>query len=504
MKRRHPVSICKSLDQIRAESRSSELIRALGPAHLLLLGIGSIIGAGIYVLSGSAAANFAGPAVLLSFAVAALACVFAGLCYAELASTLPVTGSAYTYAYSTLGELAAWSIGWLLILEYGIAGATVAAGFSGYLVSLLADVGISVPPAIATPFVQSVPGAGGYRFISGGGVNLIASVAVLVMVLPLIFGLRRAAGINSAIVLLKLSVLLAFVAFGASSIDLDNFVPFIPPNESGFTYGWEGIFRAASVIFFAYIGFESVSTAAAEARNPQRDIPIGILGSLAFCTLIYMAVASVMIGIVPFRELGVPDPLALTVERIGKPALLWFVKVGAVIGLTSILLSTAYGQSRIFYAMARDGLLPKLFCALHPQYRTPWLGTMVIGASMAFAAGFLPIALLGDLISLGTAVSFAIVCFSVIWLRSKQPELERPFRVPGGGIRIRGWWIGFVPTLGIGLCLIMVLPVAIDIVGKARQGETLPALLIATYILGGAILYAAYGFRNSKLGCAND
>lgn len=468
--------------------------------HLLLLGVGSIIGAGIYVMTGAAAANFAGPAVLLSFLVAGAACAFAGLCYAELASTMPVTGSAYVYAYATLGELTAWVLGWLLVLEYAVAGATVAVGFSGYLVSLLATFGISMPADIATPFVQSVTAPGGYRFVVGGGVNLVAGAAVIVMATPLVFGVRESAAINSAIVILKVLVLLAFVAFGASSILPAHWTPFLPPNEGGFAFGWPGVFRAASVIFFAYLGFETVSTAAAEARNPQRDIPIGILGSLLLCTLLYIAVSTVLTGVVPYRELGVADPLALAVDVIGKPWLLLFVKFGAVIGLTSILLSTCYGQSRVFYAMGRDGLLPPIFSALHPRFRTPWIGTIVIAVGMAVTAALLPITLLGDLISLGTASSFAIVCFSVMWLRNAEPDIPRPFRVPLGGVRIGGRWIGVVPVLGIAMCLLMVAPLASDIVLKAISGDLLPAALLVGYLAVGAIIYATYGARHSRLG----
>ncbi|RYD96113.1 MAG: amino acid permease, partial [Sphingomonadales bacterium] len=474
--------------------------KSLGPLNLLLLGVGAIIGAGIYVMTGSAAAHFAGPAVLISFIVAGTACAFAGLCYAELASTMPVTGSAYVYAYATLGELVAWILGWLLVLEYAVAGATVAVGFSGYLVSLLASFGVSVPASISTPFVQSISAPGGYDFIAGGGVNVLAIVAVLIMATPLIFGVRQSAAINSSIVALKVVVLLAFVAFGASAVIPDNWVPFIPENEGGFAYGWPGIFRAASVIFFAYLGFETVSTAAAEARNPQRDVPVGILGSLLLCTILYIAVAVVLTGIVPYRTLNVADPLAVAVDAIGKPWLLLFVKIGAVIGLTSILLSTCYAQSRVFYAMARDGLLPKMFSALHPRYKTPWLGTIVIAIGMALAAGLLPITLLGDLISLGTATSFAIVCFSVIWLRNAAPEMHRPFRVPFGGVRIAGKWIGVVPALGMVMCLVMVAPLAIDIVEKAIEGNILPASLLLGYMACGGIIYAAYGRRHSRLG----
>ena len=467
---------------------------------MLLLGVGAIVGAGIYVMTGSAAAQFAGPAVLLSFVVAGVACVFAGLCYAELASTMPVTGSAYTYAYATLGEVMAWILGWLLLLEYGVAGATVAVGFSGYLLSLMHTLGVVIPPSIATPLVQSVAIPGGYEFVIGGGVNLVASAAVLVMATPLIFGLKGSASINSAIVLLKVTVLIVFVIFGIGTVNTANWTPFIPPNEGGFAYGWEGIFRAASVIFFAYLGFETVSTAAAEARNPQRDVPIGILGSLALCTLLYIAVAAVLTGVVPYRVLGVPDPLAVAVDAIGKPWLLLFVKVGAVVGLTSILLSTAYAQTRIFYAMARDGLLPAFFARLHPRYATPWLGTLAVALGMALAAGLLPIALLGDLISLGVAASFATVCVAVIWLRNAEPDLHRPFRVPLGGVKVGGLWVGFVPVLGIIMCCVMVTPLALDLGAKAGEGNWWPLLLLLGYAGAGAVLYITYGRRHSRLG----
>ncbi|MEX6634542.1 amino acid permease [Hyphococcus lacteus] len=476
------------------------LKRSLGPFDLLLLGVGSIIGAGIYVLTGAAAASFAGPGVLFSFVIAGFACVFAGLCYSELASSMPVTGSAYIYAYSTLGELPAWILGWLLVLEYGVAGSLVAVGFSGYFVSLLASFGVVVPTALSTPFVQSLPAAGGYSFVAGGGVNLIAAGAVLLMATPLLFGLRNFALVNSSIVLLKILVLVVFVVFGFSSIIPDHFTPLIPENEGGFAYGWQGVFRAASMIFFAYIGFETVSTAAAEARKPQRDLPIGILGSLAVCTIIYMAVAAVLIGIVPFRELNVPDPLALAVDHIGKPWLLFFVKVGAVIGLTSILMSTCYGQSRIFFAMARDGLLPQAFMKLHKKHQTPWIGTIIIASCMAFAAGALPITLLGDLISIGVAATFSIVCLSVISLRNSAPEIERPFKVPFGGFHIRGYWIGYVPAFGIFMCLFMITPLILDLATKAMNGNPLPVYLLLGFIGIGALIYVFYGHKNSKMG----
>ncbi|WP_411818601.1 amino acid permease [Hyphococcus sp. DH-69] len=500
IRRKNSLFVKKPCSLPEKGSADDGLKRSLGPLALLLLGVGSIIGAGIYVLTGAAAASFAGPGVLFSFVIAGFACVFAGLCYSELASSMPVTGSAYVYAYSTLGELPAWILGWLLVLEYGVAGSLVAVGFSGYFVSLLASFGIVIPEALSTPFVQSIPTSGGYSFVAGGGINLIAAIAVLIMATPLLFGLRNFAIVNSSIVLLKILVLLVFVAFGFSSIIPDHFSPLIPENEGGFAYGWQGVFRAASMIFFAYIGFETVSTAAAEAKKPQRDLPIGILGSLAVCTLIYMAVAAVLIGIVPFRELNVPDPLALAVDHIGKPWLLFFVKVGAVIGLTSILMSTCYGQSRIFFAMARDGLLPQAFMRLHKKHQTPWVGTIIIASCMAFAAGALPITLLGDLISIGVAATFSIVCLSVISLRNTAPELERPFKVPFGGFRIRGYWIGYVPAFGIFMCLFMITPLILDLVSKAQNGNPLPVLLLAGFIGVGASIYVFYGYRNSRMG----
>lgn len=491
--RTRSVFVRKPVDQITGHEA---LPRTLGGVHLLLLGVGSIIGAGIYVMTGAAAAHYAGPAVLLSFLVAGTACGFAALCYAELASTMPVTGSAYTYAYATLGEAPAWALGWLLVLEYGVAGATVAVGFSGYLTSLLASFDIHAPAAIATPFVH----AAAHGFSAGGSVNLIASLAVLMMAVPLVIGVRESAAVNSTIVALKILVLIAFVGFGAFAVTPHLWTPFLPRNEGGFVYGWPGVFRAASVIFFAYLGFETVSTAAAEARDPKRDLPFAILGSLGLCTLLYLCVAAVLTGVVPYRQLGVPDPLALAVDAIGRPWLLLFVKAGAVIGLTSILLSTCYGQTRVFYAMARDGLLPEVFIRLHRRFGTPWLGTIITAAGMALAAGFLPITLLGDLISLGTATSFAIVCFSVIWLRNTRPEIHRPFRVPFGAITIGGAWVGVAPVLGMVMCLVMIAPLALDIAAKAAAGDWLPAGLLLGYLSAGVAVYLLYGVRASRLG----
>lgn len=494
-----PRSRRKSIEQLRSDAQSTGLRRALGPVHLVMLGIGCIIGAGIYVLTGHAAANFAGPAVMLSFVFAGLACTFAGLCYAELSSTLPVAGSAYTYSYATLGESAAWTTGWLMVLELGVAVALVAVGFSGYIVSFLRDFGIVVPPELSTAFVSAVTTPTGAVFSTGHGFNLVAALGVAIATTVLVFGVSGSALINAMIVILKIAVLVAFIVIGLWWIEPANWTPFIPENEGGFTYGWAGVFRAASTIFFAYIGFETVATAASEAQHPQRDLPIGILGSLVVCTAVYIAVAAVLTGVVPFRQLGTPDPIALAVDAMGLPWFASIVKIGAIAGLASVMLSATYGQTRVFYTMSRDGLLPPMFSAVHPRFRTPHIGTLVLGFSIALAAGLLPIGILADLVSLGTAMAFGIVCLSVMWLRSTQPQLERPFRVPFGGVWIGRVWIGLVPMLGIAFCLVMIVPLIGDIFGKALSGDPLPAMLLLGYIAIGAAIYLLYGRRHSRL-----
>lgn len=547
----------KSVEQVQRESNNHQLKRTLGKWNLMFLGIGCIIGAGIYVMTGNAAANFAGPAVVLSFIVAFFACVFAGLCYAELASTMPVAGSAYTYSYTTLGELFAWVMGWLLVLEYGVAASTVAAGWSGNVVSLLANFGMSIPSTWTTSFVQAVQGEGGLTFVTGGGANLLGAAGILAVTVLLVVGISESASVNNVIVFIKVGVLLLFVGVGAMFIfqhqaeAIDHWTPFIPPNEGGFQYGLPGIFRAASVIFFAYVGFEAVSTAAAEAKNPQKDIPFGILGSLLVCTVIYMLIAAVLTGIVDFRELGVPAPIALAVDRMGTDWFSILIKVGAVAGLSSVMLILTYGQTRVFYAMARDGLLPRFFAQLHGKFRTPWIGTIVLGCIIAIAAALLPIEILGDLVSLGTATAFGIVCLSVMYLRTREKQLERPFSIPFGGAMVPQYvmvlvaslvvagflaffhyllgstwvgtgivvmavimglwlvfslfqkakvWIGPVPVFGIFFALVMTGPLVEDIVLKATTGDPIPAILLGSYAALGALIYASYGYWNSRLG----
>ncbi|MET4684599.1 amino acid permease [Brevundimonas faecalis] len=508
----------KSIGQIQKEAAKSELKRTLGPINLMSLGIGAIIGAGIFVLTGQVASANAGPAIMLSFVIAGIACALAGLCYAELASTMPVSGSAYTYAYGTLGEVFAWIMGWLLVLEYGVAASTVAVGWSGYVVSIMNDFGLSASlfptisyaggegPQWATPLVQLVQSAEGASFPMTGTFNLVAAVGIAAVCGLLVLGVSESANINNAIVVIKIIVLLTFIAVGVQYINPDNWHPFIPePTGQAGQFGVGGIFRGAAIIFFAYVGFEAVSTAAAEAKNPSKDVPIGILGALFVCTLIYMAVAAVMTGVVPYLELASPAPIAVAIDRMGlewanvplasSPSgqlnlIAFLIKIGAITGLSSVMLVLCYGQTRVFYTMARDGLLPKAFAKVHPKFRTPWIGTIVLGILIAIAAAFLPISILGDLVSLGTATAFAIVCLSVIVLRVKHPEMERPFKVPGGIV---------TAVLGICACLFLASQNLIPMFQHAAEDNPLPLMLLGGYAAIGAVIYAAYGFWHSKL-----
>ncbi|MFC4442170.1 amino acid permease [Caulobacter henricii] len=506
----------KSIASIQKEAAHSQLKRTLGPLNLMSLGIGAIIGAGIFVLTGQVASANAGPAIMLSFIVAGIACALAGLCYAELASTMPVSGSAYTYAYGTLGEVFAWIMGWLLVLEYGVAASTVAVGFSGYIVSFLKDFGVHFPaimvagseaPMWATPLIQAVPTeAGGTVFALTGTLNVVAAVGIALVSLLLVVGVSESANVNNAIVVIKIIVLLTFIAVGVQYINPANWHPFIPePTGQPGEFGAGGIFRGAAIIFFAYVGFEAVSTAAAEAKNPSKDVPIGILGALVICTLIYMAVAAVMTGVVPYKELASPAPIAVAIDRMGLEwanfpwpfvesgqmnAISLMIKVGAITGLASVMLVLCYGQTRIFYTMARDGLLPPVFAAIHPKFRTPWMGTILLGIVIAIAASFLPISLLGDLVSLGTAVAFSIVCLSVIYLRIKHPDLPRPFKVPGGI---------FTAVLGILACLFLAFQNFQPMIVHAMNDNPLPLMILGGYAAVGAVIYIAYGYWHSKL-----
>ena len=519
----------KSVAQIQNEAAKSELKRSLGPINLMSLGIGAIIGAGIFVLTGQVAADYAGPAIMLSFVAAGIAVALAGLCYAELASTMPVSGSAYTYAYGTLGEVFAWIMGWLLVLEYGIAASTVAVGWSGYVVSIMGDFGLSQTlfPAIqyagqegamwATPMIEAVRAEHGTALAATGTFNLVAAIGIAAVCSLLVLGVSESANVNNVIVVIKIVVLLTFIGVGISYVNPDNWHPFIPAADPAVPgrYGYDGIMRGAAIIFFAYVGFEAVSTAAAEAKNPSRDVPIGILGALIVCTLIYMAVAAVMTGVVPYAELSSPAPVAVAIDRMGlhwadiplavAPGgqlnlISFLIKIGAITGLSSVMLVLCYGQTRIFYTMARDGLLPRVFAVIHPKFRTPWLGTILLGVLIAITAAFLPISLLGQLVSFGTAVAFSIVCLSVIYLRIKHPELERPFRVPGGI---------FTALLGIAACLYLawknfqpMLEQAFPTQAQLAAGaipDPLTLQLLGGYAAVGAVIYAIYGFWHSKL-----
>lgn len=483
----------KSVAQVQHETESSQLKRTLGPWNLIFLGIGCIIGAGIFVRTGNAAALHAGPAVLLSFLVAGVVCALAGLCYAELSSTLPVSGSAYTYSYTTIGEFAAWVMGALLLLEYGLAASVVAVGWSGYVVSLLGDYGIVIPPELTGPAGHALIRDGAPVIDAAGNAvttlfNLPALLICLALAALLVVGVSESARFNNIIVAIKMTVIIAFIAivgwyvienFATLKSNWDPFIP-EPTGEKG-EFGWGGVFRAASIVFFAYIGFEAVSTAGQEAKNPKKDMPIGIIGSLLVCTVLYILVSIVLTLVVNYKMLNVPDPVAVAVDALG-PDWGWFaktIKIGAIIGLTSVVLVLMYGQTRIFYTMARDGLLPRVFATIHPKFKTPWVNTILVGLLTAFAAAFFDINTLGDMTSVGTLAAFGIVCLSVIWLRITHPEIPRGFRVPLYPV---------LPALGIVACFALIFTVEMRVL-----------LFFAWYSLGAIVLYFVYGMHNSRL-----
>jgi APA family basic amino acid/polyamine antiporter len=433
----------KPLAALLADAEATPLRRVLGPVHLTMLGIGAIIGSGIFVLTGVVAAQHAGPALVLSMILAGIACAFAGLCYAEFASMIPVAGSAYTYAYATLGELFAWIIGWDLILEYSLSASTVAVGWSGLVVSLLNDLGLSLPPELTGATGTGVALADGSTVTAL--FNLPAVLVVVAVSALLVVGIRESAGANAAIVIVKVVVLLLFIGFGAAYVRPENWRPFIPENTGTFgEYGWSGVLRGAGIIFFAYIGFDAVSTAAQEAKNPQRDLPTGILASLAVCTLLFIATALVLTGIVPYTRLNVAAPVALAIDETGLGWLRPLIKLGAIAGLSSVILVLLMAQPRIFMAMSRDGLLPPLFSRIHARFRTPAITTILTGTVVAVAAGLVPIDVLSQLVAMGTLLAFAIVCAAVLVLRRTAPDLPRPFRTPGSP---------WVPLAGVAACL---------------------------------------------------
>lgn len=466
----------KSIRALRDQAEAGELRRTLGPFSLTMLGIGAVIGAGIFVISGTAAAQFAGPAIVISMLIAATGCAFAGLCYAEFASMIPVAGSAYTYAYATLGELFAWIIGWDLILEYALGASTIAVGWSGNVVSFLGDIGIVIPPEFTGPTGALVCVPGGT--MTHAIFNVPAAAIVLLISALLVVGIKESAGFNSGIVVVKVLVLLLFISFGVWYISPANWHPFLPPNGGQFgQFGWSGVARGAGVIFFAFIGFDAVSTAAQETRNPQKDMPIGIMASLAICTLLYIATALVLTGLVHYTKLNVPAPIAVGIDVTGFNWLKPLVKLGAIAGLSSTMLVMLLGQPRVFYSMSRDGLLPPILGRIHPRFRTPYITTAITGVVVALVAGFFPIGVLTQLTAMGTLLAFVIVCVGVLVLRRRSPELERPFRTPG---------LPWVPIFGALLCL--------------GQMAALPKSnwirLIAWLVIGLAV-YFGYGRKNA-------
>jgi basic amino acid/polyamine antiporter, APA family len=502
----------KSVTDLQAEALSDHsLKRALGAVNLTALGIGAIIGTGIFVLTGTVAAQNAGPAVVLSFVLAGIASVFAALCYSEFASLVPMAGSAYTYGYATLGELIAWIIGWDLILEYAVGAITVAIGWSGYVVSFLHDFGIDVPPALSaargTELIDVPAALAALLKVKAGWIatsaslldhikaagtdpatlghvtaifNLPAVIIIFIVTVLLVVGIKESAGFNDLIVLVKLAVVLIFIVGAFRAINSVNWHPFIPMNtgQSGH-FGWSGVMTGAGIVFFAYVGFDAVSTAAQEAKNPQRDMPIAIIGSLLICTLLYIIVSAIATGVVPYGQLDVPDPIAVVADMAGLGWMGRLIKLGAVAGLSSVILVMLLGQSRVFYSMARDGLLPPFVSRVHPRFRTPWLTSIATGIGVAIFAALFTVREAGSLCSIGTLLAFVIVSIGVLVLRVREPDLERRFATP---------WVWFVAPAGALSALALM---------SALPWPTWRRLLI--WFVIGMVVYFAYGVRHSRL-----
>lgn len=468
----------KNIDLIRQDNERSEFHKTLTAFNLVLLGIGGIIGAGIFVLTGQAAAQYAGPAIVISFLISGFFCGCAALCYAELASVIPASGSVYTYAYATFGRFVAWIIGWDLILEYLFGSAAVAVGWSGYVSSFLHDLGYTIPAALSQAPFTFTPDVGWSS--TGALINLPASLLVIALSALIAIGIRESATLNDIVVVIKVTVLIAFLVLGAAYITKENLTPFIPENTgvSGH-YGWSGIFRGAAVIFFAYIGFDCLSTLALETKNPQRDLPKGIIGSLIVCTILYVLVAFVLTGMVHYSLLNVPQPIAVALDST-QGALKWFapfIKIGAIAGLSTATLGLLLSQPRILYTMSHDGMLPKFFGSVNPKTKTPFNSTIVVGVLAAIVAGLFPIGLLGELVSIGTLLAFFLVCVGVLILRKTEPNLNRPFKVPAV-------WI--IATLGA--------------VGNLGQMLALPLdtwIRLAVWLGIGLVIFFAYANKRS-------
>jgi basic amino acid/polyamine antiporter, APA family len=501
----NPLFATKPIDRLLKEAGETGdhvLKRALGPVNLMTLGIGAIIGAGIFVLTGSAASLYAGPAIMLSYVLAGVGCVFAGLCYAEFASLIPIAGSAYTYGYATLGEIVAWIIGWDLILEYAFGAATVGSGWSSTLVAFLQDYGINLPPQIC-----DVPGAK-WAFFEGrwspintltlsdlqlstlpmatAKFNLIAFLAIIAVTIILIIGIKESANFNTGVVFVKLAAVFTFIAVATAfllkhpEVAHQNWRVFLPPNTGEFgSFGWSGVLRGAGVVFFAYIGFDAVSTAAQEAKNPQKDMPIGILGSLTVCTILYIVVCGLLTAMVHYSRLNIGAPVSLAIRETGVKWGSYVVNAGALAGLSTVMLVMLLGQSRVFYSMANDGLLWKWAGDIHPRFRTPWKSTAIVGVCVAFVAALVPIGDLGQLVSIGTLLAFVIVCGGVWILRVRRPDLVRPFRTP---------LVPLIPILGMAISLALMSGL-----------KALTWIRLVVWLVIGMVIYFTYGIKHSKV-----
>ncbi|MDR1023158.1 MAG: amino acid permease [Prevotellaceae bacterium] len=471
----------KDIAAILEESGGSNggLRRTLSVTNLVTLGIGAIVGTGIFVITGQAAADYAGPALTISFLISALGCLLAGLCYAEFAAMIPVSGSVYSYSYATIGELLAWFIGWDLILEYLFACSTVSVGWSGYVQNLLLGWGVALPHSItASTFDHTAEGWA----LTGSIINFPAMFIVAVVTAFLLGGIKQSAFANNIIVVIKVSVILLFIGFGLAHIDVGNWEPYIPENTGTFgSYGWSGVLRGAAAVFFSFLGFDAISTTAQETRNPQRDMPRGILISLIVCTVLYVAVTAVLTGIAHYTTLHVDAPIAYAIDTLGGK-LSWLnplIKLGAIAGISSVILVMMLGQSRIYYAIAKDGLLPPLFSKVNSKHGVPQNATIFAGIATGLVAGLFPLHVLSELVCIGTLMAFAIVCLSIVVLRKTQPQLKRPFKVP---------LVPFIPLLGAAVCILQMV---------SLPWNTWLRLIGWTAL--GFILYFGYGIRHSKL-----